>query len=656
MPTTVPTVSFNDQVLSNDLAGSLQGSVLFAQTSVMPSRATRVTGDFHPRLVALRSALVLFKPIGQPALPFVTLQVQDSQDAVIYSTCMSAPAALPPAAEGDAEVDGALLLYGEGFWSCRLPWQQVQPGIRLCFGSGNLSGNYDAPAVGAAGEMLLHSLDIGLLTPQRDVFASGFTEALHREYFQQTPCSRLVVNHYEPVHWKEVMLPDGTLYNERSPCAGPVGPQDGWLYQRIGRELLCLGINNANHGVHSSPGSGKSGLNNPNLTEQVTVLGLACRYDQSVVTHGPYGGSGVVVVSDCKGSELSRELGFNFGLGSAHTSFKNAVHAPAGSINSTWGWDSDRNLFIPNFAPRSTGLATCVGSECREPFHGHGFALDPMAGGSSQYPQINHYPLMTPYVLAFVQRRFDTKVVFDSTSATGYRKWSEQAKAMEEWAEFRYVEPDEVGEESMDALLGRFRLLEVSMYNGHYHRHTWIPAASSKNKGRGVHVVHQATFEGNVHVNGEVIKVTDGDVLNFESDGSTWQRVREFSFPVVRKPKQQGVPVTTIVGYYDPEGSLPDYFYPALHGGWGNVFDGDRTVETQRSACHVEVRNAKGQALKYLLRSERGVDGLMNRVHINVPQSFAATVVVLYRAGNLVLTRELQRPAGGARFTVNGRE
>lgn len=92
-----------------------------------------------------------------------------------------------------------------------------------------------------------------------------------------------------------------------------------------------------------------------------------------------------------------------------------------------------------------------------------------------------------------------------------------------------------------------------------------------------------------------------------------------------------------------------------MHGAWGNVVGGDRSVEAQCSRCYLEVRNAKGQSMKYLLRSQRGVAGVMNRLHINVPQSFAASVVVLYRDGNQVLTRELQRPAGGTRFTVNGR-
>lgn len=38
-------------------------------------------------------------------------------------------------------------------------------------------------------------------------------------------------------------------------------------------------------------------------------------------------------------------------------------------------------------------------------------------------------------------------------------------------------------------------------------------------------------------------------------------------------PVQSGVPVTTLVGIYDPLGELPSQIYPVLYGNYGNVFD-----------------------------------------------------------------------------------
>ncbi len=38
---------------------------------------------------------------------------------------------------------------------------------------------------------------------------------------------------------------------------------------------------------------------------------------------------------------------------------------------------------------------------------------------------------------------------------------------------------------------------------------------------------------------------------------------------VERKPRLFGVPVVTLVGYYDPDERMPSYIYPALHGAYG---------------------------------------------------------------------------------------
>ena len=54
---------FNQQSLRDDLDGALNASILFAQTSILPSRASKLRDDIHPHLVAWRDALMLLKPV-----------------------------------------------------------------------------------------------------------------------------------------------------------------------------------------------------------------------------------------------------------------------------------------------------------------------------------------------------------------------------------------------------------------------------------------------------------------------------------------------------------------------------------------------------------------------------------------------------------------
>ena len=63
-----------------------------------------------------------------------------------------------------------------------------------------------------------------------------------------------------------------------------------------------------------------------------------------------------------------------------------------------------------------------------------------------------------------------------------------------------------------------------------------------------------------------------------------------------RKPVNIGIPVTTLVGFYDPELTMRTYIYPALHGSYGNVFEDDSEEEISKiieNGCHASVRNGK---------------------------------------------------------------
>jgi hypothetical protein len=104
------------------------------------------------------------------------------------------------------------------------------------------------------------------------------------------------------------------------------------------------------------------------------------------------------------------------------------------------------------------------------------------------------------------------------------------------------------------------------------------------------------------------------------------------------KPDQSGVPVVTLVGFYDPDPKhpLPSFIYPALYGNWGNVFTPATLMAkdpaTTQSRCWLEVVDQAGQKLRFPLRDRRVKPDRMNQFHVNVPASFHPTrATVRYR-------------------------
>ena len=111
------------------------------------------------------------------------------------------------------------------------------------------------------------------------------------------------------------------------------------------------------------------------------------------------------------GNELSHELGHNWGMGHYPNGFDGSVHRPADAINSTWGWDKDKNFFIPNFSKQFGGESTSYGDRSQTAFQGrHTYGKDAMAGGSPLYPSSNCMTLHTPYTSHKIQARLERKV------------------------------------------------------------------------------------------------------------------------------------------------------------------------------------------------------------------------------------------------------
>lgn len=75
--------------------------------------------------------------------------------------------------------------------------------------------------------------------------------------------------------------------------------------------------------------------------------------------------------------------------------------------------------------------------------------------------------------------------------------------------------------------------------------------------------------------------------------------------------------MTTLVGYYDPQGSLPSYIYPALHGAYGFTYPDDSNTLSGND-CQLQVETRDGLQ-RFTLANHRAASTVMNKFHINIP-------------------------------------
>lgn len=107
------------------------------------------------------------------------------------------------------------------------------------------------------------------------------------------------------------------------------------------------------------------------------------------------------------------------------------------------------------------------------------------------------------------------------------------------------------------------------------------------------------------------------------------------------KPDKSGIPVVTLVGFYDPAPghALTSFIYPALYGNWGNIFTPATLTAHDpglaKTRCWLQVTDASGQTLRFPLRDQRIKKDLMNQFHVNLPGFVKyARAAVLYQEGN----------------------
>lgn len=509
--------------LKNNLEGSLAGTVKFAQTHTID--AVDNDGKEMPHLISSRETLVMLIP--EQKTTSLVLKVYNKKRQLLGTLDMLSPDKLPKA-DRPENAPNPDVIYSDKAWHQILPAKWVQPGLILTFNAGNeLSGSLNHIDIGGETQVVLQNIRIGMLTEPGPLEKNPLeknSEALAKDYFQKIPVSQLIVGNYSPVYLQEVVLSSGQKYETHSNDTG--GVYDGDMRENIGKNLISMGIDNANFGINSSVGH--TGWQ-PALFHIVAVHQSWGNYINGRIQHGLSGGNGMATLWDTVGNEFSHELGHGYGMGHYPGGGQWSIHHP----HSGWGWDAVNNRFIANFFWDRTGEQPAEESgdnHITPPFMGiHQFNRDTMGGGHPS-SQFSKYVLHTGYTQKRIQQWLENKAVITPHSSSGFLIWDSNKKEMVE-------------------ATGEYR----------------------------------------------------------------------------RKPSEFGVPVTTLVGFYDPKGQLESYIYPALHGSYGYVYAPQAPKAGQ---CWAEVSYQAHAPEKFALDGIRFKADHMNKFHINVatrkkPQSLS---------------------------------
>lgn len=96
------------------------------------------------------------------------------------------------------------------------------------------------------------------------------------------------------------------------------------------------------------------------------------------------------------------------------------------------------------------------------------------------------------------------------------------------------------------------------------------------------------------------------------------------------EPVSVGVPVATILGGYDPDGTNA-VIYPVFHGNYGNLFDlPEPDLNSTANQCWVEVNNSEGEQKHISVKSSRHNSNSINQLHFNLRADFKPTSASLY--------------------------
>ncbi|MEQ4673793.1 M66 family metalloprotease [Providencia vermicola] len=538
------------------------------------------------------------------------------------------------------------LEYMENTWSTSIPSQYIQPNIKIGFIHKNKMGLLPKSSIGAPTTLRLHLLDIGIFTEPRDKYDFRDTPELNRQYYQHIPASTLLVNRYESTRVDQFVFSDGTILND-------IIPEEGHWHEKsiskITRKAYGEGIHMATSGINSSPANGPSFVPTP----QIVVYNAVGQYQNGRVVHGGLGSyvGGLASVEDSIGNEFSHELGHNFDIIDFYGGRTElGIHRPSHQKNSTWGWDADNNMFIPNF--EHSGMAD----------------HDAMNGGSPKDKKNNAYSLYTPNTLAAIQKRLEKLHAFNTDSSTGYQKWNSKTKKMEDAylklpSFLQFNVPVENGEEitqyKLCKALEKYDVLKIQLGNGYHSKNIHLPDASSRNAEDTIIIETWADWDTTVHLNGETEEIKKNEKITYISDGKSW--VKSHRHGLHKKPIKQDVPVITVLGFYDPEGQIlvtnpetqkSNHVQDILYGSSGMVYEDNKKLDSCSSYLEFDLED--GTTRQYKLHGSNFRASHMNRFHVNIERDLKPVKVKIFIKGELkeskdIEIRELKLPT-----TING--
>jgi hypothetical protein len=524
--------------LVQNTTGTLPGTVKVAQThTIDPAPGT----SDSPHLIAARETLVIFIP-STTTSSTISVEAYDKAGKKLGTLEMAPPELLPLNDNPHPnDVVKPNVIYAKNAWTANLPWQWVQPGLTLTFKNNRSeTGRLTNIEVGAENHMMVQNTRVGMLTTPLTKNDLEQNKQLAADYFQKLPVSLLTIGNYSEIHFSKIVLPDGTTYNEpgASKAAGDVYSGDMRSY--IAKELVSIGIDNANYGINTTEGGQQW---QPQYFNQVTDHIARGVYTNGIIEHGLSGGGGIATLYETLGNEFSHELGHHYGLGHYPENGRGSLQGP----NTGWGWDAYKQRFIANFFWDNEGTAT-VNGDSVAPFAGvYRYNTDPMAGGSPSSP-LSQYTLPTLYTQKIIQKFFENTGIQDLSSSTGYRKWDPAQKKMVE-------------------------------------------------------------------------KKISG----------------------MRKAAKAGVPVVTLVGFYDPQNTLPSYVYPPLFGSYGNTFDVEAI--TNNAQCVLQVNYQHKASDRFPLQGSRINSKMMNKFHVNVERALMPTEASIICSGKTLSKQSITSPA-----------
>ncbi|MEQ4662143.1 M66 family metalloprotease [Providencia rettgeri] len=529
------------------------------------------------------------------------------------------------------------LEYIDKTWSTTIPKEYIHPEIKLEFNYQGQKSTLSNIDVGAPNELLINTFDIGLLTPPRNehLFLNKFE--LNRQYYQTVPVSKLIVSRYEPIHLLKVVMPDGQVFTENAPDEG--GGHSGSMRELITKSFYADGVNTANYGVNSSAPDTDSFV----LTPQITAYNSVGMYKNGRVVHGWSGGRGKATLYSTDNNEISHEFGHNFGLGDHHGGVEGGSHAAANKKNSTWLWDSDNNYFIPNMYKNGT------------------LNHDGMNGGEAYDARYNVYTAYTPNSFIEIQNRFENQHVFSEKSKTGYKKWDPEIKEMVDAylelsqynaIEFTAINGSDITANDLNSLLKKNKNVIIHNGNGYHAIKINIPLANESNKGAILRIESVADYNSELHINNKIELIKKNDSICYISDGYTWNRKDNNETILYKVPYKQGVPVVTLMGFYDPKDVIDSYIYPSLYGSYGMVYSHDKKIDTQMP--YLEVIFEDGKISQYQLHNFRSNEEMMNKFHVNIERSLNPIKANLYINNKIVHSREIEIKKNRLLTTING--